>query len=194
MYTCYCRCQARSNACRGRLAKEPMFCFESAIKLFFWSCLMYEDYEGVCPCVCPVEAAASVKLCYLQCYIVCCHALCHAFLMCHTVAWGQGDPIQALWHAVITRHKVFSTVSHALTLKIVWHTLSCHTLGWLLIKLLLLSCAAAGARCSCWLCCFCACSNTGAVDEGALTVQPHCAQGWGDSVRGLAHRHVRSRM
>jgi hypothetical protein len=24
-----------------------MFCFESAIKLFFWSCLVYEDYEGV---------------------------------------------------------------------------------------------------------------------------------------------------
>jgi hypothetical protein len=24
-----------------------MFCFESAVKLFFWSCMVYEDYEGV---------------------------------------------------------------------------------------------------------------------------------------------------
>lgn len=37
----------RNAAARGRLDKEPMFCFETAIKLFFWSCLMYEDYEGV---------------------------------------------------------------------------------------------------------------------------------------------------
>jgi hypothetical protein len=29
-----------------RLDKEPMFCFETAIKLFFWSCLVYEDYGG----------------------------------------------------------------------------------------------------------------------------------------------------
>lgn len=37
----------RNAAAGGRLDKEPMFCFETAIKLFFWSCLVYEDYEGV---------------------------------------------------------------------------------------------------------------------------------------------------
>jgi hypothetical protein len=37
--------QARNAAAHGRLDREPMFCFESAIKLFFWSCLVYEDYK-----------------------------------------------------------------------------------------------------------------------------------------------------
>jgi hypothetical protein len=39
--------QARNAAAKGRLDREPMFCFETAVKLFFWSCLVYEDYEGV---------------------------------------------------------------------------------------------------------------------------------------------------
>ncbi|KAF6262015.1 hypothetical protein COO60DRAFT_1699568 [Scenedesmus sp. NREL 46B-D3] len=38
--------KARNSTAHGRLEREPMFCFESAIKLFFWSCLLYEDYEG----------------------------------------------------------------------------------------------------------------------------------------------------
>lgn len=61
--------QARNAAAGGRLDGEPMFCFESAIKLFFWSCLLYEDYEGVS------EGAGGCGCCRRNarmCVLVCC--------------------------------------------------------------------------------------------------------------------------
>jgi len=55
--------QLRNTVLAGavqRLDKEPMFCFETAIKLFFWSCLVYEDYGGgVRPPSPPAGAAAA---------------------------------------------------------------------------------------------------------------------------------------
>ncbi|GBF87966.1 hypothetical protein Rsub_00678 [Raphidocelis subcapitata] len=36
--------EAREAATGGRTKGEPMFCFETAVKLFFWSCLAYEDF------------------------------------------------------------------------------------------------------------------------------------------------------
>jgi hypothetical protein len=39
--------QERDTAAGGRTRNEPMFCFETAAKLFFWSCLTYEDFGDV---------------------------------------------------------------------------------------------------------------------------------------------------
>ncbi|KIY96518.1 hypothetical protein MNEG_11444 [Monoraphidium neglectum] len=38
------RKEERDTAAGGRTRNEPMFCFETAAKLFFWSCLTYEDF------------------------------------------------------------------------------------------------------------------------------------------------------
>lgn len=43
--------QERSAAATGRAAsqvtKQPMFCFETAIKMFFFSSFVYTHYDGV---------------------------------------------------------------------------------------------------------------------------------------------------
>lgn len=39
------RCKILAQLAPG-LDEEPMFCFETALKLFYWSCLCYE-YEEV---------------------------------------------------------------------------------------------------------------------------------------------------
>lgn len=43
--------QERNAAVKGKLAakvsKQPMFCFESAIKLFYFSSFVYNDYNAV---------------------------------------------------------------------------------------------------------------------------------------------------
>jgi hypothetical protein len=45
--------QERDSTTSDLTKGEPMFCFETAVKLFFWSCLVY-DYEEVCPHCVPV--------------------------------------------------------------------------------------------------------------------------------------------
>jgi hypothetical protein len=47
-----CCLQARNAAAKpGRMAqkleKQPMFCFETAIKMFFFSTFIYNDYNAV---------------------------------------------------------------------------------------------------------------------------------------------------
>lgn len=53
---CVCVCarvcvQERNAAAKGKLAamisQQPMFCFETAVKLFFFSSFVYSDYNGV---------------------------------------------------------------------------------------------------------------------------------------------------
>lgn len=48
---CHINQQERNGAAKGRLAakiiKQPMFCFETAIKLFFFSSFVYTDYNAV---------------------------------------------------------------------------------------------------------------------------------------------------
>jgi hypothetical protein len=50
--------QARNAAAKpGRMAqkvaKQPMFCFETAVKMFFLSTFVYNDYNAVSSCIAP---------------------------------------------------------------------------------------------------------------------------------------------
>lgn len=54
MFVCVCACvcaQERNAAAKGKLAamisQQPMFCFETAVKLFFFSSFVYSGYNGV---------------------------------------------------------------------------------------------------------------------------------------------------
>jgi hypothetical protein len=45
---------------QGRhLAKEPMFCFDFAMNMLYWSALVY-DYREVRQCICKVKSAARL--------------------------------------------------------------------------------------------------------------------------------------
>lgn len=69
-----------SAACKGKvaamIAKQPMFCFETAVKLFFFSSFVYADYNGVrTPAVCcgtivPSKAASCCPAASEPCAVV----------------------------------------------------------------------------------------------------------------------------
>jgi hypothetical protein len=112
-----CVLQERNAAAKGKLAakvsKQPMFCFESAVKLFFFSSFVYADYNAV-RTACHAAAACHAMLrcipyfatvasemgsshlstsaqlsaprpCYLQRYV---HSNCY---------WGHLVQAQAAW-------------------------------------------------------------------------------------------------